>query len=61
MVRSQNGNGHHGALEEQPYKWSQRWSEDPPPGTTVNLGNGFAEMYIGNGIWQTVNRRSVGN
>jgi hypothetical protein len=32
----------------------------PPPGTTVNLGNGFFELYIGNGVWQTVNRRSVG-
>ena len=42
------------------YKWSQRWSEDPPPGMTVNVGNGFVEMYLGNGVWQTVNRRSVG-
>jgi hypothetical protein len=31
-------NGHSGSLEEQPYRWSQRWSADPPPGTTVNLG-----------------------
>ena len=62
MIRSQNGNGYHGALEEQPYKWSQRWSEDPPPGTTVNISGapGFVELYIGNGVWQTVNRRSVG-
>ena len=37
MVRSQNGNGHRIDPEEQPYKWSQRWSEDPPPGTTVNV------------------------
>ena len=48
-------------LEEQPYKWSQRWSEDPPPGTTVNISGspGFVELYIGTGVWQTVNRRSA--
>ena len=38
MVASANGSAIVG-LEEQPYKWSQRWSEDPPPGTTVNIGN----------------------
>ena len=47
MVRSQNGNGHRADLEEQPYKWSQRWSEDPPSSTTVNVGNGFVEVYLG--------------
>ena len=41
-------------LEEQPHKWSQRWSDDPPPGTTVNLGNGLVEIYLDRGIWQTV-------
>ena len=58
MVASANGHG--GGLDEEPYKWSHRWSEDPPPGTTVNVGNGFVEVYLGNGVWQTVNRRSVG-
>ena len=29
------------------HKWSQRWSDDPPPGTTVNLGNGLVEIYLG--------------
>ena len=53
MVAS-NSNGDGGGLEEQPYKWSQRWFEDPPPGTTVNLGDGLVEMYLGRGIWQTV-------
>jgi hypothetical protein len=47
-------NGNRVGLEEQPYKWSQRWSEDPPPGTTVNVGNGFVEIYLGNGVWQTI-------
>ncbi len=61
MVRSQNGNGHHGALEEQPYKWSQRWCRGPSAGYDgEHSGNGFVEIYIGNGVWQTVNRRSVG-
>ncbi len=61
MVASANG-GRIG-FEEQPYRWSQRWSEDPPPGTTVNISGspGFVELYIGNGVWQTVNRRSVGD
>ena len=60
MVAS--ANGYRIDLEEQPYKWSQRWSEDPPPGTTVNISGspGFVEIYLGNGIWQTVNRRRVG-
>ena len=56
-----SANGHRIDLEEQPYKWSQRWSEDPPPGTTVNVGNGCVEVYLGNGVWQTVNRRSIGD
>jgi hypothetical protein len=51
MVASANGN--RVGLEEQPYRWSQRWSDDPPPGTTVNLGYGLVEMYIGRG-WQTL-------
>ncbi len=66
MVASANGSrlglGNRIDLEERPYKWSQRWSEDPPPGTTANISGspGFVELYIGNGVWQTVNRRSVG-
>jgi hypothetical protein len=60
MVASANGNGM--GLEEKPYKWSQRWSDDPPPGTTVNIsGRELVELYIGNGIWQTVRRSSVGD
>ena len=26
----------------------------------MNLGGGFVELYLGNGVWQTVDRRSVG-
>jgi hypothetical protein len=53
-------NGHSGGLEEQPYRWSQRWFEDPPPGTTVNLGDGLVEVHLGRGNWQTVPRGRVG-
>jgi hypothetical protein len=42
MVASANGHG--GGLGEQPYRWSQRWFEDPPPGTTVNRGDGLVEV-----------------
>jgi len=54
MVASANGNRI--GLEERPYKWSQRWSDDPPPGTTVNLGDGLIETYLGHGIWETTPR-----
>jgi hypothetical protein len=37
-----NGNG--GGLEERPYRWSQRWTDDPPVGTTVNVGDGMVEV-----------------
>jgi hypothetical protein len=35
---------------EQPYRWSQRWSDDPPIGTIV-LGHERV-IYLGNGEWQ---------
>ena len=34
-------------LEEQPYKWSQRWFDDPPVGTIAG-----PDIYVGNGEWQ---------
>ena len=57
-----NGNGSGGSLQEQPYRWSQRWSDDPPPGTTANIAGepGMVEVYLGRGVWQTVPRGSVG-
>ena len=30
------------------------------PGQTVPLGDGLVEIHLGGGVWQTVNRRSVG-
>ena len=37
---------------QQPYRWSQRWCDDPPVGT-VNLDGGRnPEIYVGNGEWQ---------
>src|SRR5262245_16300302 len=37
MIRSQSGYGNGGGpvFVEQPYRWSQRWSDDPPVGTQV--------------------------
>jgi hypothetical protein len=46
-------NGNRIGLEEQPYRRSQ-WSDDPPPGTTVNLGDGLVEIYVGHGVWQSI-------
>jgi hypothetical protein len=44
-----NGNGNGGSLQEQPYRWSQRWYDDPPVGTIV-LGHERV-IYVGNGNW----------
>jgi hypothetical protein len=47
-----NGNGHF--VDERPYKWSRRWggdAADPPVGTTVGLGGGMVEVYLGHGKW----------
>ena len=43
-----NGNGRF--VDEQPYKWSRRWAEEPP----VFLGHGEVEVHVGRGVWQTV-------
>jgi hypothetical protein len=32
--------------------WSRRWYDDPAPGTTVTLGDGMVETYLGHGLWQ---------
>jgi hypothetical protein len=38
--------------DEQPYRWSQRWFDDPPIGT-INLDGGRnPEIYIGDGEWR---------
>jgi hypothetical protein len=54
MVASVGGNGSGTVLEEMPYRWSQRWHDDPPIGTIVFLGNGQAEIYAGDGEWHIV-------
>jgi hypothetical protein len=35
MVASVSRNGSGTVLEEMPYRWSQRWHDDPPIGTIV--------------------------
>jgi hypothetical protein len=42
-------------LEERPYKWSQRWHDDPPIGTIV-LGHERV-IYLGNGEWKPFDQR----
>ena len=37
---------------ERPYKWSQRWFDDPPIGTINYDGGRHPEIYMGNGEWQ---------
>jgi hypothetical protein len=65
MVASANasriGTGHRIDLE-RPYRLSQRSSEDPPPGTTVNIsGSPGVRRALHRGWgWESVNRRSVG-
>lgn len=39
-------------FEERPYKWSQRWFDDPPVGTINNDGGRNPEIHVGNGEWQ---------
>jgi hypothetical protein len=48
-----NSNGDASMLEERPYRWSQRGFEDPPVGTTVNLGDGLIEVHVVRGVWRT--------
>jgi hypothetical protein len=53
-LRRGNGN----RFLEKPYRWSQRWSDDPPVGT-INLDGGRnPEIYLGNGEWQPVDSPS---
>ena len=34
-------------FEERPYKWSQRWFDDPTVGTIAG-----PDIYVGNGDWE---------
>jgi hypothetical protein len=43
MVARHGGGGD---FSEQPYRWSQRWFEDPPVGTTVNLGGAWLRCML---------------
>jgi hypothetical protein len=47
-------NGYGNFVEETPYRWSRRWSDEPPVGTEVLLGGGLVEVHVGRGIWQTL-------
>ena len=49
-----DANGTAAHYEEPPRRWSRRWHDDPPIGTEVLLDDGLVEIYVGRGIWQTV-------
>ena len=40
------------AVRPTPYRWSQRWFDDPPVGTINFDGGRNPEIYLGNGEWQ---------
>jgi hypothetical protein len=42
--------------EQKPYRWSQRWFDDPPAGTIVFLADGTADLCIGNAQWLTIEK-----
>jgi hypothetical protein len=42
-------NGNRVDLEELPYRWSQRWSDDPPMAPS-SFGHEHV-IYLGNGEW----------
>lgn len=44
---------------QQPYRWSQRWYDDPPIGTIV-IGHERV-IYVGNGDWQPFKRAATVN
>ena len=43
---------------ERPYRWSQRWRDDPPVGTVNYDGGRNPEIYLGNGEWQPLDDRA---
>ncbi len=44
---------------QQPYRWSQRWCDNPPV-DTINLDGGRnPEIYVGNGEWQPLDRADL--
>ena len=49
-----NSNSDASVQKEQAYRWSQRWFDDPPIGTTANLGDGMVEVHLGGGAWQSI-------
>ena len=46
------------ASDEQPYRWSRRWFDDPPVGTINYDGGCDPEIYVGNGDWQPLDAPS---
>jgi hypothetical protein len=52
-----NGTRRHSLDVEQPYRWSQRWFQDPPRGTVIYNGTSpTAEVCTGDGQWAEVDK-----
>jgi hypothetical protein len=43
---------------ERPYRWSQRWRDDPPVGNVNYDGGRNPEIYLGNGEWQPLDEHA---
>jgi hypothetical protein len=50
-----NDSRRHPTEAQRPYRWSQRWCEDPPAGTVVFNGGNPIEVFNGD-AWITVER-----
>ena len=48
-----------GSDGQRPYRWSQRWFDDPPIGTINYDGGRNPEIHIGNGEWQPLDGARV--
>ena len=44
---------------QRPYRWSQRWFDDPPIGAINYDGGRNPEIHIGNGEWQPLDGARV--
>jgi hypothetical protein len=48
-------NGTTAVFEETPYRWSRRWHDTPPVGTTALVDDdGRYEVHLGAGVWRIV-------
>jgi hypothetical protein len=53
-----NGTRRREAEAEKPYRWSQRWFDDPPVGTINYDAGRDREIHTGDGNWQPLDSTS---